>query len=450
MAQAWESDAIKAAGDRWAAANTAYKSATDQAARDKAKADMDAAAAEAKKLREQSGYDLDGGKKDADVTVKNQSTWRSSGSESRYQAGVHGIGTPQKQPAEPQVVAPAPQVQQAVQSGLPLTYEELNALLEKNAQKTQDETKKYYEQLLQQQQQQIEHNTQQAIREQEALAEKQEKEAYEQQKAAFAQSMKDRANLAYQSAARGDAGGIGLKQYSDAANSYDRQLYEINLQLENLKAEVDQNVASLKAQGNFDAANVALEIGMAQIKDLQNQRDALQSKQVNLSQNYMSYRQQQDEIAFDRALQRLQLGAFTAEDAKALGISDADAERIATQLNITAQLSLKEAEKQLAGLKAQNTTGDVPGKQNLVVVGDYTMDTTGMDPKQVEALATMDAFIGDAARARNTILSWNKNGELSQDDVVNYIEKAVRTGQLTSSEASTMLLALLGVEVKEQ
>ena len=354
---------------------------------------------------------------------------------------------------------------------MPTTYEELYLMLQNNAQKTADETAAYYEKLLQQQQAQIDYTTQAAIKEQQAQLDQSKQDAYEMQKQAYIQSLKDQDNLALQAAARGDAGGIGLKQYSDSANTYDKQVYEINLQLKNLEADVAQKVADLKAQGEFEAANYALEIGMAQIKDLQNQRDTLQNLQISIAQNAMNYNQQSSDIAFDRALQRLQLGAFSAEDAKALGISDADAERIANQLNITAQIDLKTAEQQLEALKSTTgsaitteTGGDdgnpkepvkkvpvkkVPVKKEPVKKVDPIIDTTGMSSKQKEAVTQMNSFSGNAAKTRDSILASINVGNVTQDQVMTQIQFGQKSGNLSEDQAKIMMLALLGVVVKD-
>ncbi|MDY3109903.1 MAG: hypothetical protein SOW50_07270 [Lachnospiraceae bacterium] len=354
---------------------------------------------------------------------------------------------------------------------MPTTYEELYLMLQNNAQKTADETAAYYEKLLEQQQAQIDYTTQAAIKEQQAQLDQSKQDAYEMQKQAYIQSLKDQDNLALQAAARGDAGGIGLKQYSDSANTYDKQVYEINLQLKNLEADVAQKVADLKAQGEFEAANYALEIGMAQIKDLQNQRDTLQNLQISIAQNAMNYNQQSSDIAFDRALQRLQLGAFSAEDAKALGISDADAERIANQLNITAQIDLKTAEQQLEALKSTTgpaitteTGGDdgnpkepvkkvpvkkVPVKKEPVKKVDPIIDTTGMSSKQKEAVTQMNSFSGNAAKTRDSILRSINVGNVTQDQVMTQIQFGQKSGNLSEDQAKIMMLALLGVVVKD-
>ena len=339
---------------------------------------------------------------------------------------------------------------------MPTTYEELYLMLQNNAQKTADETAAYYEKLLQQQQAQIDYTTQAAIKEQQAQLDQSKQDAYEMQKQAYIQSLKDQDNLALQAAARGDAGGIGLKQYSDSANTYDKQVYEINLQLKNLEADVAQKVADLKAQGEFEAANYALEIGMAQIKDLQNQRDTLQNLQISIAQNAMNYNQQSSDIAFDRALQRLQLGAFSAEDAKALGISDADAERIANQLNITAQIDLKTAEQQLEALKSTTgsaitteTGGDDGNPKEPVKKVDPIIDTTGMSSKQKEAVTQMNSFSGNAAKTRDSILASINVGNVTQDQVMTQIQFGQKSGNLSEDQAKIMMLALLGVVVKD-
>ena len=586
MAESWESKAIQEAGKKWAEA--------------KAKGDtagMAAASAEANRLRAEAGYSMSGSKSNSDVTVTDQSKWKSSGTQKNYESEVHGIGSPQSisqsqynqqygpggtivdnlnqkvvqnstKKTTTTATTPTEQTGSTAQTGsttqnttaqsqstvpagatirtiykadgttaqgyikngttyymdgtplqngdaviddngkkwvkgdtaqnaqvkaeldadrtntgtslipnysgttMPTTYEELYLMLQNNAQKNADETAAYYEKLLQQNQAQIDYTTQAAIKEQEAQLEQSKQDAYEMQKQAYIQSLKDQDNLALQAAARGDAGGIGLKQYSDSANTYDKQVYEINLQLKNLEAEVAQKVADLKAQGEFEAANYALEIGMAQIKDLQSQRDALQNLQISLAQNAMEYNQQVSDIAFDRALQRLQLGVFSADDAKALGISDADAERIANQLNITAQIDLKTAEQQLEALKSTTgsaitteTGGDDGNPKEPVKKVDpiddggddnggnddnkNNIDTTGMSSKQKEAVTQMNSFSGNAAKTRDSILASINVGNVTQDQVMTQIQFGQKSGNLSEEQAKIMMLALLGVVVKD-
>jgi len=538
MAQAWESDAIRAAGEKWAAA--------------KAKGDtagMQAAAAEANRLRAESGYNLDGGKANSDVTVNNQSTWRGSGAEKNYLAGVHGIGTPSKS-MDPETYnmyygpggtyvdnldqkvkdnaskqTPTPQSQTTQKntvpagavvrtiykadgttaqgyiqngktyytngtpiqngdaviddngkkwvkgdtaqnaqakaeldaqragvtgvsqvpvatvpqnSGLPTTYEELNLMLQNNYQKAADDMSSYYEKLLQQQQNQINYNTQVAIRDQQAQADQAALDAYDLQKQVAIQSAKTGDNIALASAAKGDAGGIGQKQYSDAANTYDKQVYEINLQLKNVEAQVAQNVADLKAQGQFELANAALEIGLAQIEALQKQRDELMSVQMNLAQKQMDYNTQQDQIAYDRALQRLQLGAFGADDAKALGISDADAERIAAQLNITAQIDLVEAQKQLAALKQSTAPKKIVEDENVTQSPVDPVAPGGTVPNATTTDATKSLAL------RNALLNELRGaGTLTQEELLGRIQRAQASG-MSDEDAYALIVTLLG------
>jgi hypothetical protein len=172
-------------------------------------------------------------------------------------------------------------------------------------------------------------------------------------------------NMALRSAKLGDQGGIGQRQYSMAANANDSRLMEINLEKKNLITSTEQQIAKLKAEGKFQDAQVVATLGQKQLDALISEQDKILNRQQNqeLTESDLlgTYRGQQTtkskEVSFNNALKRLQLGMFSAEDAAALGVPQAQVDQFVNYINMMAQIDLEKAKLQLGELTQMNSGG---------------------------------------------------------------------------------------------
>lgn len=197
--------------------------------------------------------------------------------------------------------------------------------------------------------------TQQAIAEQQKLLKGKEEEYNKLREDNNIQSLQAQDNLALRAAQLGDNGGIGQAQYSAVMNAADQRLFEINLEQKQLEQEVEQNVAALRAQGDYEAANLALQIGQAKIQALIDEAKRIDETKLNQFNIDREYALSVQEMQIQNALTKLQLGLFSEADAVALGISAAEAKSFADRINLLAQLDLDEAK--LALKKAANSVG---------------------------------------------------------------------------------------------
>lgn len=158
-------------------------------------------------------------------------------------------------------------------------------------------------------------------------------------------------NLTLRLSQAGDLGGLGQKQYSDAQSSFDQQMFEIQLERQNAKNEIDRTVAELRAQGNYDLANAALEYGMKKLEQLDAAASDYYNNLYNIENTAYERRLAENELNYNRAMQRLQMGMFRPEDAIALGVDPAQAQEYSNRINVLANLDLEAAQLQVAQLK---------------------------------------------------------------------------------------------------
>lgn len=154
-------------------------------------------------------------------------------------------------------------------------------------------------------------------------------------------------NLALRNASAGDLGGIGQKMYSDQQNAYDSRLYAIELEQINLQNTINQQIANLRAQGEFELADALLELGQNRMAALTNQYNTYASNRASWGGAVDNYNLSRDNLAYEQAMQRLQLGLFNAEDAAALGVDAAQAKAFSDRINLLAQLNVQQAQAEL-------------------------------------------------------------------------------------------------------
>lgn len=201
---------------------------------------------------------------------------------------------------------------------------------------------------------------------------------------AYLQKMQNQDNLAMRLAAAGDMGGIGQKQYADEAASYDQQLMNIQLEQLSLKQNVESQIAQLEAQGQYELANTLAELGQAQINALQEQYEYYHNMLYNMASANDELTTERSRYAIQDAMNKLQLGIFTPEDAEALGIPAEDAQRVANYYSqmadidlATAQAGLEKTLAQLAGRSTGGSSGSGSGSggsggSNSSVFGNMT------------------------------------------------------------------------------
>lgn len=197
---------------------------------------------------------------------------------------------------------------------------------------------------------------------------------YDQQRAAAAINQARAANnAALRNSAAGDMGGIGQKQYSAEQNSYDQQMMNIQLEQINFQNQVNQQIAQLEAEGRYQEAQLLSEWGQQKVNALQDQynwywemryKNAYDIDYLHRTVEAEAYDRQvaEQERDYNRAMQRLQLGIFNAEDAAALGIPAEQAQSLADYYQQMAAIDLEAAQADLANRLAKaNGSGSGSG-----------------------------------------------------------------------------------------
>ena len=213
-------------------------------------------------------------------------------------------------------------------------------------------------------------------------------------------SFKNLDNLALRRAQMGDLGGIGQKQYSEAANAHDKRLLEIALEKKNLEQSTKQEVAKLEAEGKIAEAQMTAELGAKQLEILINEEDklnaSLRDQEMTSAQYLGSYKGQPtlqaQNMATNNALTRLQLGIFSEQDALALGIPPDAARNFTDRINLLAQLDINTAQAQIKKLLDATPSQDINSNPFA------TTDVLAENPDVVKALdnAYYIAFVKDA------------------------------------------------------
>ena len=209
---------------------------------------------------------------------------------------------------------------------------------------------------------------------------------YDQQRAqSYIDQLRAANNAALRNSAAGDMGGIGQKQYSSEQNSYDQQMLSIQLQQLNLQSSINQQIAQLEAEGRFQDAQMLSEWGQQKVNALQEEFNWYEEFRLKTAYDldYLRRTLQADaweqetaenERAWNRGMQRLQLGIFTADDAEALGIPKEEAQALAEYYNQMAALDLQAAQADLAN-RTGRSSGSGGGGGNRSYSGNGGNDT---------------------------------------------------------------------------
>lgn len=176
---------------------------------------------------------------------------------------------------------------------------------------------------------------------------------------AYLKMLQSQRNQRLQSTYNGDMGGIGIKQYSDAAAQYDAALLQIALEKQAFINSSNQQIAQLQAEGRLQDAQILADWAQSKIdrydQDFQWYNELLfKQEQADMQQGNLDR-----EFAYNRAIGMLERGMVTADAIEALGISAEEAQDYANYYNQLAALNLREAEAQLSALyKSLNGSGD--------------------------------------------------------------------------------------------
>lgn len=238
-------------------------------------------------------------------------------------------------------------------------------------------------------------------------------------------------NAALRNAAAGDMGGIGQKQYSAEQNSYDQQMLSIQLEQINFQNTINQQIAQLEAEGRYQEAQILSEWGQQKVNAFQNQiqwywdlryKNAYDIDYLNRTLEAENYERQTaaNERDYNRALQRLQLGMFSEEDAKKLGMDPDDAKEYAEYIGQMAALDLKAAQADLAnrtgrssggGGSSRSGSGSSGGSGGNYYSGLLNPSTAG----QLNPITGNYQYTGNAKGALNTALDmfgiWNGSND---------------------------------------
>lgn len=114
----------------------------------------------------------------------------------------------------------------------------------------------------------IDYATQQGVTELERALEDAQPQFKEQQESITKEEMQARDNSALYAEARGDKGGIGQEQYNSIMNTAAQNRLAVQQAQTKLSTDTQRQIADLRAQGEFDKADAALEISQQYLSQL--------------------------------------------------------------------------------------------------------------------------------------------------------------------------------------
>lgn len=206
---------------------------------------------------------------------------------------------------------------------------------------------------------------------------------------AYLQSQIAKQNSALNSAASGNLGGIGTKQYDAAAAQYDAALLQIALEREAFINSCNQQIEQLKAAGRLQDAEILADWAQEKIATYDANYKWLQ--EFNQTQQQIDYNQMAEdrEFYYNRALGLLEKGMLTSDALEVLGV-DADTAKVyADYINSVAQYNLDTAKQELANaISSASSTGTGTG------TGDGT-PTPSPSPSSDQSTDTVTIYSAD-------------------------------------------------------
>lgn len=250
-------------------------------------------------------------------------------------------------------------------------------------------------------------------------------------------------NSALYAEMRGDKGGIGQEQYNAIQNTQAQNHLTVQQAQTKLATDTQRQIADLRAQGEFEKANAALEITqnyLAQLISLEQW-----AAEYNLSVEQFNESVRQWEASYNMEMQKLQISQnqWQAE-------FDASQNRWQAEFDYTKQLN---SQNQLAGmgeallsagipltdeqLKAMGITGEQASQ--LLIQQQLAAAQQGSD------VGTQSAFFDSALDKAESML---KEGKTSTE-IRRYLEGLVDRGQITGAESIHIYMDYLGLKVND-
>lgn len=173
-------------------------------------------------------------------------------------------------------------------------------------------------------------------------------------------------NLVLAAAANGDKGGVGRAQYSAQMQQRDQALYELDLQWINLEQQLNQAIAEAKATGNYEKLAKTIELTTAAYEQLYNLMSQVMqvktSDAAQLDQYYegirefdASYNLQVQQIQQNAVLNKISAGiSVSPEDMEVFGLTGADAQTAANNINTSQGIERQILAEQLRSLQNSN------------------------------------------------------------------------------------------------
>ena len=214
-----------------------------------------------------------------------------------------------------------------------------------------DEEKEILQQMTNNQQQQAENQinyaVQQGVNELERAREDAQSQFQTQRNQVAAQGQQAQDNQALYSEMRGDRGGVGQAQYNAIQNATATNMLKVNQAQTKLATDIDRQLADLRAQGEFDKADKALEIAQEYLGKLMQLQQWMKDANIGIDEFNIGVEQWEQE--------------YNAKLQEVLGQMGIEATQYTTGLNLDQQQYLTNQ-----GLNA----AQVNAQQNLSLQGN--------------------------------------------------------------------------------
>lgn len=244
----------------------------------------------------------------------------------------------------------------------------------------------YFGQAQQQAQAKIDNATAQGIRQLQQTQEKSNQQIQEQRNQAAIQGAKAQDNQALYAEARGDRGGIGAAQYDAVMNNTARIQASLNQQQTQVANDTAQQIARLRANGEYEKADALLELGQQYLSQL----ISLQQWALSYNMDVAQFNFQMQKYADDYAMQVADLTGYWN------GMPTLSYQKYMNDLarqdrEWEYQLASDEWNRQYKLQQDQDKNTEQLAKLGLSILEDYgTMDAV---PENVRA--AMQSYLGD-------------------------------------------------------
>lgn len=244
----------------------------------------------------------------------------------------------------------------------------------------------YFGQAQQQTQAKIDNATAQGIRQLQQTQEKSNQQIQEQRNQAAIQGAKAQDNQALYAEARGDRGGIGAAQYDAVMNNTARIQASLNQQQTQVANDTAQQIAQLRANGEYEKADALLELGQQYLSQL----ISLQQWALSYNMDVAQFNRQLEQDARNYAMRVADLtGYYNGTPTLAYQKYMNDLARQDREWEY--QLASDEWNRQYKLQQDQDKNTEQLAKLGLSILEDYgTMDAV---PENVRA--AMQSYLGD-------------------------------------------------------